>query len=109
MSDERDIVERLRGQYTVEVRDGAGPLLGLNDFTRKFDTPPIQHEAASIIETLRRERALLAAECGAWRDRAQRDSDGDWWMSTFDRPGPPREITSAVDAAGLMDKEKHDG
>ena len=46
------LVDRLRGVYTVPVNDGAGPLNGSDTFTRRFETPPIQHEAAARIEAL---------------------------------------------------------
>jgi hypothetical protein len=47
------LVERRRGVYTVPINDGAGPLDGSYEFTRTFETPPIQHEAAAEIERLR--------------------------------------------------------
>lgn len=54
-----DMVKRLRGIYTVPVNDGAGPLNGSNEFTRAFDVPPIQREAADEIERLRAENAAI--------------------------------------------------
>lgn len=48
-----DIVDRLRGQYHLPVNDGAGPLNGSTTFSREFPTPPIQKEAASVIEALK--------------------------------------------------------
>lgn len=52
-----DIVERLRGIYTVPVDDGGGLLDGKDTFTRTFDgLPPIWGEAADEIERLRAER-----------------------------------------------------
>jgi hypothetical protein len=44
------LVERLRGVYRLGVNDGHGPLNGSMTFTREFQTPPIQHEAAERIE-----------------------------------------------------------
>lgn len=44
--------ERLRGIYRLGVNDGAGPLNGSTEFTRQFETPPVQHEAAALIERL---------------------------------------------------------
>lgn len=49
------LVDRLRGQYHIPVNDGAGPLNGSMTFSREFPTPPIQKEAADLIE------AMLAA------------------------------------------------
>lgn len=46
----RELANRLRGVYTVPVRDGAGPLNGTGTFTREFQTPPIQHEAAKVVD-----------------------------------------------------------
>lgn len=46
-----DLVNRLRGIYTIPVNDGAGLLDGKDTFTRKFDNlPPIQAEAANELE-----------------------------------------------------------
>lgn len=48
-----DLVNRLRGIYTIPVNDGAGPLDGKDTFTRTFDNlPPIMGEAANRIEAL---------------------------------------------------------
>jgi len=46
----RDLVQRLRGHYTVQINDGCGPLNGKDSYTRTFPTVPIQLEAAEIIE-----------------------------------------------------------
>lgn len=47
------LVDRLRGIYTMDVNDGAGPLNGKDTFTRKFEgLPPINEEAAKRIEEL---------------------------------------------------------
>lgn len=46
------LVDRLRGQYHLPVNDGCGPLNGSMTFSREFETPPIQHEAAAEIERL---------------------------------------------------------
>lgn len=45
-----DIIQRLRGRYTVQVNDGAGTLDGKDTYTREFPAVPIQLEAAKIIE-----------------------------------------------------------
>lgn len=55
------LVERLRGIYRLGVNDGAGLLNGSNEFVRKFETPPIHHEAADAIETLTTERDTALA------------------------------------------------
>lgn len=46
------LVDRLRGKYHIPVNDGAGPLNGSMTFSREFPTPPIQKEAADLIEQL---------------------------------------------------------
>jgi hypothetical protein len=54
-----DIVDRLRGIYRIPITDGLGAVKGSeepdneNEFVRKFETPPIQKEAADEIEELR--------------------------------------------------------
>lgn len=58
------LVARLRGIYSVSVNDGCGPLNGSMTFERRFDAPPIQHEAADALATLTAdidvERGLVA-------------------------------------------------
>jgi hypothetical protein len=51
------LVDRLRGNYSVPVNDGAGLLDGKDTFERKFEVAPIQNEAANEIERL---QSLLA-------------------------------------------------
>lgn len=46
------LTDRLRGIYTIPVNDGAGLLNGKDTFTRNFETTPIQHEAADVIDEL---------------------------------------------------------
>jgi hypothetical protein len=48
-----DLVDRLRGIYTLPVNDGAGLLDGSDVFKRTFGVPPIRYEAADMIERLR--------------------------------------------------------
>lgn len=60
-----DLVNRLRGIYTVSVNDGAGLLDGKDTFTRHFVTPPIQLEAADRIATLEKELAEANASLTA--------------------------------------------
>lgn len=64
MPEERtlNLVDRLRGKYVLPVNDGAGPLNGKTTFTREFETPPIQHEAAAEIERLRALAQAVADE-----------------------------------------------
>lgn len=47
-----NLIDRLRGIYTIPVNDGAGPLNGSDTFTREFPVSPIQREAADEIERL---------------------------------------------------------
>ena len=49
----KDLARRLRGIYEIPVGDGGGLLDGKDTFTREFpDRPPIQLEAAKVIESL---------------------------------------------------------
>lgn len=52
---EPTLLDRLRGFYNVPVNDGAGLLEGKNVYTRQFEVPPIQLEAANAIECLIKE------------------------------------------------------
>jgi hypothetical protein len=54
-----ELIERLRGIYTIPVNDGAGLLDGKDTFTRTFDVPPIQLEAADALARLAEENATL--------------------------------------------------
>lgn len=64
-----ELVDRLRGIYTVPVNDGAGPLNGKDTFTQCFNVAAIKHRAADEIERLREEladyRKGAAAEAAA--------------------------------------------
>ena len=61
MADRETLVERLRGFYRVPITDGLGPVGAgeepdnPNEFVRNFETPPIQHEAASELDRLNAE------------------------------------------------------
>jgi hypothetical protein len=64
-----DIVERLRGIYRTPITDGLGSAGGdepvnPHEFVRKFETPPIQHEAANVIERLQ----AIAVKHGLWKE-----------------------------------------
>jgi hypothetical protein len=67
------LVDRLRGQYHLPVNDGAGPLNGSMTFSREFETPPIQHEAADTIEQMRHLllRWVNIAENGLYGERTK--------------------------------------
>lgn len=56
------LIERLRGKYTIPVNDGAGPLNGSMEFTREFETSPIDHEAATRLEMMTATIAARDAE-----------------------------------------------
>lgn len=64
-----DLVNRLRGIYTIPVNDGAGTLNGSDTFTCAFPVPPINGEAADEIERLRQEVERL-------KDVLHRDRSG---------------------------------
>jgi hypothetical protein len=49
------LCKRLRGEYRIPITDGLGPAGGeepenAREFVRRFETAPIQHEAADTIE-----------------------------------------------------------
>lgn len=78
------LTDRLRGKYTLAVNDGAGLLNGSDTFTRQFETPPIHHEAAAMIDELleasRDGEVWLAAalDCATWSwDADQREAATD--------------------------------
>lgn len=62
------LVERLRGIYRIAITDSLGAVGSgeepdnPNEFVRKFDTPPIQHEAATALEAKEAELAAKDAE-----------------------------------------------
>ncbi len=58
MSDELDIVDRLRGKVRVPVNDGAGPLNGQDFFERTFPASKTAMEAADEIERLRKDAGM---------------------------------------------------
>lgn len=62
-----DLIRRLRGEYRIPITDGLGAAGGEepdnpNEFVRRFETPPIQREAANRIEALARMRGAAAPE-----------------------------------------------
>lgn len=77
-----DLVDRLRGKYTVPINDGAGPLDGKTEMTRDFSAfiPPINLEAAAEIEFLRR-----------WR--TEQLTVTAWWQTIDDYVRKHRDIT----------------
>ena len=55
MSDVNDLIRRLRGEYRIPITDGLGAAGGdepknPNEFVRTFEVPPINKEAAALIE-----------------------------------------------------------
>lgn len=68
------LIQRLRGEYRIPITDGLGPVGGSepnnpNEFVRHFETPPIQHESATLIE----QQAARIAELESERDTAMTD------------------------------------
>lgn len=61
------IIDRLRGIYTIPVNDGAGPLNGSDTFTRRYFTGAIQHEAAKRLEKAERDLAQSREQNEAMR------------------------------------------
>lgn len=62
-----DLIRRLRGEYRIPITDGLGAAGGEepdnpNEFVRRFETPPIQHEAADRLEVLARMRGAAVPE-----------------------------------------------
>lgn len=54
----QDLIDRLRGIYRIPITDGLGAVGAGEEpdnpehFVRRFETPPIQHQAAAVIEVL---------------------------------------------------------
>lgn len=71
------LVDRLRGIYTVPVNDGAGLLNGSDTFTRTFEAPPIQKEAAALIDDL---TDALEAAVSTIEDYLAYEHSGDPWV-----------------------------
>tara|TARA_R110002096_G_scaffold66682_2_gene162176 strand:- start:10429 stop:10743 length:315 start_codon:yes stop_codon:yes gene_type:complete len=46
------LVMRLRGDYSIPINDGCGPIDGKMEYERHFDTPPIQVTAADVIKEM---------------------------------------------------------
>lgn len=83
------IVDRLRGIYTVPVNDGAGLLDGKDTFTaaEPFYTPPIQREAADLIEE------MLAALQGVVRVADRKTTEFDAARVAIAKASPPTPTT----------------
>ena len=55
------MVMRLRGDYSIPINDGCGPIDGKMEYERHFATPPIQVAAAEAIEQMA--EWLFANDC----------------------------------------------
>lgn len=72
------LVERLRGIYRIPITDGLGAVGSGEDpdnpdeFVRKFDTPPIQHEAATALEAQAAELAAVKVSSNKWLAKWER-------------------------------------
>jgi hypothetical protein len=68
--DYEGLIERLEGVYRIPIKDGLGPAGGdepdnAKEFVRRFETPPIHHEAAAALRAiLEREKVLEGALTG---------------------------------------------
>jgi len=105
-----DLVNRLRGIYTVKVDDGAGLLDGKDTYTRVFDElPPIHGEAANRIEELESKLAQAEREKDEWRKTADvryvaitqlagKLIDAPW------RPAMPKSDREIVAANGFLER-----
>lgn len=72
------LIDRLRGIYRIPIRDGLGPAGGEepdnpNEFVRTFQTSPIQHEAATMLEILSQTFFCTASERGDGKPLTARD------------------------------------
>jgi hypothetical protein len=105
----RELVQRLRGFYTVPVNDGAGLLNGKSTYTQHYQTTPISREAANAIEWLLGQRRppicdpeFLCDIGYRWLDHGEmadyRQGDeflppgGDWHRRAFYEHPVPEEI-----------------
>jgi len=72
------LVERLNGVYRVPITDGLGAVGSgeepdnPNEFVQRFETPPIQKEAAAAIQSLAARNAELRAEIAALKKEASK-------------------------------------
>lgn len=77
------LIERLRGIYRIPITDGLGAVGAgeepdnPNEFVRKFETAPIQHEAADRLEALERENKELRKKLADERIVAEKAHEAD--------------------------------
>lgn len=81
----RDLVDRLRGIYTIPVNDGAGLLNGKDTFTQEFPVTPISREAADEIERLRAQRDAWRKACRFFYDTVGEGSRKGRPIDAFDK------------------------
>lgn len=94
-----DLVRRLNGVYTIPVTDGGGPLNGKREFTRTFDVPPIQREAAAAL-------VAMKADNDRMRERLEivTATDGEGNRIPFD-PSWPDGIEARDETIRQQDKQ----
>lgn len=84
------LVERLNGVYRVPITDGFGAVGSgeepdnPNEFVRRFETPPIQKEAAAAIQSLVARIAELRAEIAALKKEAAAFAE---WVQDYSNDG----------------------
>lgn len=97
------LIDRLRGIYTVPVNDGAGPLNGSMEFTRRFPTLPINVEAAHEIVRLR--------ECLARANSNMEEVERSLYLKLQDaeceRDRLRAELSRYTDSPGRCDQNRH--
>lgn len=100
-----NLVNRLRGIYTLPVDDGAGLLDDKDTFTRGFPTPPIMHEAAMRIEELEASerilKDLLQSEYSRWLVRNNKEPNRIEYLGAMRAIA---DLTTALFGAGECDK-----
>lgn len=97
-----DLVNRLRGIYTIPVNDGAGPLNGKDTVTRTFgNLPPIMGEAADAIETLEARLSETQLRNRPMTEREVQQLQDDVWTEYIKAGWKGSYLTLLVNAARL--------
>lgn len=101
-----DLIARLRGEYRIPITDGLGSAGGeepdnAHEFVRRFDTPPIQKEAADALEA----QAARIAE---------RDSAGEALQAVIrrfeaERASADTLASALAEAVTLLTDVRHNG
>lgn len=98
------LTDRLRGIYTIPVNDGAGLLNGKDTITREFETPPIQKEAADVIDALVEALEQCAEALAFARDKLGYVGEGDHKDRKGDGSDPTGSFHALTAARNAINK-----